>query len=71
MIKNIKEFVEKAGSLEIAQVLNVHQWTVQRWVATGIPVKYWKILIREFRITPDDLARFTMQALNEKNVEKK
>lgn len=50
------------GSVHIAALLNINQFTVDRWVKTGIPVKYWSILIDKYGITPAELYCITSKA---------
>jgi hypothetical protein len=43
------------GAAQMAADLGVHQFTVERWRRTGIPLKYWELLIKLYALTPAQL----------------
>lgn len=56
MFNNIDDIFSRARSEEhLGIALGLHIYTIQRWRKTGIPFKYWKILIKKYGITPAEL----------------
>lgn len=55
-MKNVQDlFTIAGGSVQIAALLKLNQYTVDRWHKTGVPQKYWEFLIKEFNVTPAEL----------------
>lgn len=55
-LKNIEELFQKAGgSIHLAVILDLNQWTVERWQKTGVPFKYWRALMDKYKLTADEL----------------
>jgi len=61
MKHTIEDIIEFAGGAKtVAYQMNIHTFSVQRWMRTGIPAKYWDKLIslareRNVVVTPNDL----------------
>lgn len=62
-IKSIKGLFELAGgSVHIAALLNLNQYTVDRWQRTGIPQKYWDTLTKKYGQTAETFHNLTKKA---------
>lgn len=64
----IKKIVEKlGGGAKSAVRFNVHQYTIDRWCKTGIPLKYWDDIIAETGVKASDLYTANKNATQSKN----
>jgi len=50
------------GSIHIAVLLNVHQYTALSWMRTGIPIRHWRKLIDTYNLTVNDLFNMSERA---------
>lgn len=58
-MKHLQELFDKAGgSALFAYDLNLHQYTVERWVRHGIPYKYFGALSKKYGVTLSQLDAF-------------
>ena len=55
-------FMRAGGSVKLAALVNVNQWTVDRWVKTGIPVKHWALIIKTFGGSIEDMYNISEKA---------
>jgi len=66
-IIQMQDLYELAGSaVQIAADLKIHQYTVERWKLTGVPVKYWQALIDKYGATPIELFNLSQKIRNKK-----
>lgn len=74
-LSSIDDLFERAGgSIKIAALLNMNQWSVNRWVNIGIPLKYWPDIIVKFGVNEVELYAVSQKAkklARQKNEEKK
>ncbi|CAB4203067.1 hypothetical protein UFOVP1365_58 [uncultured Caudovirales phage] len=64
-LKSINDlFYRAGGSVKIAALLELNQYTVDRWLAdgTGVPKKHYAVLCANYRTTPDELDSITAKA---------
>jgi hypothetical protein len=63
MLKSVYDLFHKAGgSVQIAALLNLNQYTVDRWTRSGIPEKYFSAIIRKYGVTREDLTAVSAKA---------
>ena len=56
MLKSVYDlFYRAGGSVQIAALLNLNQYTVDRWVRSGVPEKYWPTLVKKFGVSREEL----------------
>ena len=62
-IKTVEDLIERAGgSPYIGILLNLHQYTVERWQISGhIPQKYWKQLMAAYKVSKEELENLTLK----------
>ena len=65
-MKTTKDLFDKSGgSIQLAALLGVNQWTVERWHKTGIPFKYWEKIIKAYGVTPAQLMEVSNRAIKD------
>lgn len=63
-IKSIEDlFYNAGGSVHVAALLNVNQWTVERWRRLGIPDTYWPQLTEKLGYSKEVLAAISNKAI--------
>lgn len=56
MLKSVYDlFYRAGGSVQIAALLNLNQYTVDRWARSGVPEKYWPQLVKKFGVSREEL----------------
>lgn len=61
-INNMQDLYDLAGSAtQIAADLKIHQYTVERWKISGIPLKYWDSLADHYGATPVELYKLSQK----------
>ena len=55
-IKTVYDLLESlGGAARLASRLDIHQFTVDRWIKNGIPVKYWEQIIKLSGVSAETL----------------
>lgn len=64
-MKDLKELFQKAGgSIQLAASLGLNQWTVERWLKVGIPIKYWDTVMKYTSLDASQIYELNKRAIN-------
>lgn len=66
-IKTVFDLLESVGgAARLAARLEIHQFTVDRWIKNGIPVKYWEQIIKLSGVSAETLYAVSRKAISKK-----
>lgn len=67
-IKTVYDLLESVGgAARLAARLKIHQFTVDRWIKNGVPVKYWKQIMELSGASPEVLYSVSQKAIAKKH----
>jgi len=66
-MKTVQDLIDKVGGAkQLAILLDLHQFTVQRWLKSGVPQYHWSRLIKLLGVSANELFEMTEHALRNK-----
>lgn len=57
------------GSVHLASALDMNQWSIERWIKTGIPHKRWEEIGKIMKVSSEELHEMTINARSKRQHE--
>lgn len=65
--KRVREIINKLGGVtKTAERLGLERMTVHYWLSDGVPIKYWRWIVKQGVATWEDLGRAKVETLEAK-----